>query len=177
MRNVVLYIAMSLDGFIADVDGDVSWLAGDGSDPENPGSYSDFYQSIDTIILGKKTYDQITTKLSPNLWPYKDKISYIITHGIVSTNEYIKTTDKSLSEIIIELKHGEGKDIWICGGASMVRQLIELDLIDTYHITIIPTLLGNGISLFNENHSKINLKLFKTVTYNGMVDLIYQKRN
>lgn len=63
MRDTVLYTSMSLDGYLADENGGVNWLVGDGSDPQNPGSYEDFFKSIDTIILGNTTYEQITKEL------------------------------------------------------------------------------------------------------------------
>ena len=80
MRKVISYIAMSIDCYIADKDGSVSWLSGDGSDPENGGSYNDFIGTVDTVILGYKTYNQIVTELSPEAWVYADKMRYVITH-------------------------------------------------------------------------------------------------
>ncbi len=71
MRKTILYIAMSLDGYIADRDGGVAWLAGDGSSPDHPGSYPRFYESIDTVILGYATYRQIVTELFPDGWIYQ----------------------------------------------------------------------------------------------------------
>lgn len=75
-----------------------------------------------------------------------------------------------------QLKKEVGKGIWICGGASIVQQLVNEDLIDEYYITIIPTILGSGIKLFDKSDLEIKLKLIKTQSYNGMVDLVYSKR-
>ena len=80
MRKAILYIAMSLDGYIADARGGVDWLTGDGSEPEHEGSYPAFYHSIDTVIMGHTTYRQITCELSPGHWVYGDKKCYVITH-------------------------------------------------------------------------------------------------
>lgn len=80
MRSTILYIAMSLDGYIADTNGSVDWLAGDGSAPDTNAEDAAFFQSIDTIILGRRTYDQITTELSPEAWPYEPFMTYVITH-------------------------------------------------------------------------------------------------
>ena len=80
MRKVVIYIAMSLDGYIADKNGSVSWLGGDGSDKDNFGSYPEFIETVDTVILGYTTYNQIVTELSPDVWPYDGKATYVPTH-------------------------------------------------------------------------------------------------
>lgn len=80
MSKVVLYIAMSLDGFIAKEDGDVAWLEGQETGQPELGSYPEFIQTVDTVILGYTTYQQIVEELSPNEWPYKGKQTYVLTH-------------------------------------------------------------------------------------------------
>lgn len=74
------------------------------------------------------------------------------------------------------LRKEEGRDIWICGGASIVRQLMEENLIDVYHIAVIPTVLGSGIRLFPESGSEIRLKLTSVNSSNGITELIYQRK-
>lgn len=176
MKKVVLYIAMSLDGFIADENQAVDWLAGDGSDPQARGSYERFILNIDTVIMGYTTYHQIVTQLAKDNWPYRELNTYVMTHQKLKDNENIFFTDVKLENLISDLKEKPGKDIWICGGASIVNQLIELDLIDEYYITVIPTILDQGIRLFNKQGKQITLKLIATENYNGMVDLRYQRR-
>lgn len=176
MRKTVLYIAMSLDGYIADQNGGVGWLSGDGSEEGHPGSYSAFAETIDIVILGYNTYYQIITELSPDEWVYADKKSYVITHKKPEVSENIIFTEKALDELIAELKKEDGRDIWICGGASIVNQLIDLDLIDRFCVTVIPTILGSGIPLFNRHEKETRLKLLQTQSYNGMIDLVYEKR-
>ena len=80
MRKIRLYIAMSLDGYIADKNGGVSWLSGHGQDEENIDTYSEFIKNVDTVIMGWNTYHQIVTELSPQEWVYADLKSYVITH-------------------------------------------------------------------------------------------------
>ena len=173
MRKVVLYIAMSLDGYIADKDGGVSWLSGDGSKTENASSYDSFVQTVDTVIIGYTTYHQITTELSPDIWPYDDKMSYVITHKKLENKENIVFSD-NLPELITKLKNEDGKDIWICGGAGIVNQLIDLNLIDRFCITVIPTILGNGIKLFSKHNEETKLKFVSSYGYHGMIDLVYE---
>lgn len=176
MRKVILYIAMSLDGYIADPKGGVEWLGGQDAASENMGSYPEFIQTVDTVIMGWKTYHQVTTELSPDQWVYSGMKSYIITHQKLVATEEIEYTEQPLEELIADLKKQEGKHIWICGGASIVGQLIEKNLIDCYHITVMPTLLGDGIRLFEKSNEELKLKLIATQSYNGMTDLIYERR-
>lgn len=81
MREVVLFIAMSLDGYIAESDGGVGWLSGQDADAEDQDSYSEFAQNIDTVVMGWNTYHQIVTELSPDEWVYGDFATYVITHN------------------------------------------------------------------------------------------------
>ncbi len=178
MSQTILYIAMSLDGYIADINGGVSWLSGQDINDQNPGSYPDFLETIDTIIMGSKTYEQIITELSPQVWVYKGKKTYVVTYKTPSLERpEVKFTKESIDDVIRKLKDQPGKDIWICGGASIVNQLLKADLIDSFRITIIPTLLGDGIRLFEKFGSEKKLTLVDTLTYNGMVELIYRRRD
>ncbi len=176
MRKVIIYIAMSLDGYVADKNGGVSWLGGDNSDNENFGSYPEFIETIDTVILGYTTYNQIVTELSPEVWPYEGKTSYILTSKSLENKEEIIFTNESLLELLKKLKEEEGKYIWICGGASIVNQVIEENIFDEICISMIPTILGEGVSLFKERLKETKLELISTKTYNGIVDLKYKKR-
>ena len=177
MKKITLFIAMSLDGYIADSKGSVSWLGGQGNADDNIDSYSEFVKDIDTILMGWKTYHQITTELSPDEWVYRDFVTYVITHREVKSSDSVKFTSQNPEDLITLLQKKTGKDIWICGGANLIQQLVAQDMIDQYYITVIPTILGSGIRLFeNVNGKEIPLKLIKTQSYNGMTDLIYIRR-
>lgn len=176
MREICLYIAMSLDGYIADSNGDVGWLKGQGPDTENIDTYSEFVKGIDTILMGWNTYHQIVTELSPNEWVYSDFITYVITHRKHTSSDKIRFTDTAPVDLIKNLQKESGKDIWICGGADLVSQLTNEDLIDCYYVTVIPTLLGSGIRLFDSIKHEIKLRLLGTRSYNGMTELIYTRR-
>ncbi len=175
MSKVIVYIASSLDGYVADINGSVNFLNGDGSDSNNMGTYDKFYNTIDSVILGNATYKQIVNELSPDMWPYEDKISYVITSDKNNDTDKIKFYGGDLKILVNDLK-SQNKNIWICGGPSIINQLIELNLIDKFIITIIPTILGNGIKLFNEYDNELKLKLVSTTTYNGIVEVEYEKR-
>lgn len=176
MRTVTLYIAMSLDGYIADRNGAVNWLHGHGDDKENIDTYSQFINNMDTVIMGWNTYHQITAELSPKQWVYQDLTSYVITHRELPSTDKIKFVKDNPCEIVRSLKQQQGKGIWICGGSSMIQPLIQDGLIDEYYISVIPTILGSGIRLFGEITNEIKLRLVRTQAYNGIVELIYTCR-
>lgn len=176
MKKVSLFIAMSLDGYIADSRGSVNWLVGQGDDDDNLDTYSEFAKDIDTVIMGWNTYHQIVTELSPDEWVYNDFTTYVITHNRKTSSDKIHFTNENPIELVKKLQKENGKGIWICGGANIVRQLIAEDMIDYYYITVIPTILGSGIRLFEKANHEIKLRLLKTQSYNGITDLIYTKR-
>ena len=176
MRKVTLFIAMSLDGYIADKDGGVDWLNGQEENGENTDTYSEFIKTIDTIIMGWNTYHQVITELSPEEWVYPEQVSFVITHREIPSTERIRFTSEAPCDLVKRLREEEGNGIWICGGASIVRQLMETDLIDTLHISVIPTLLGDGVRLFGPLEKEQKLRLVKTQSYNGITDMVYEKR-
>ena len=175
MRKISLFIAMSLDGYIADSKGSVEWLQGQG-DGEDIDTYSEFIKDIDTILMGWNTYHQIVTELSPDEWIYRDFISYVITHNERTSSEKIRFVNRDPVDLLKSLKKENGRNIWICGGANLVRQLVNQDFIDCYHITVVPTLLGSGVRLFENAKQEIKLKLLNIRSYNGMTELNYVRR-
>lgn len=176
MRDTILFIAMSLDGFIADRSGGVSWLTGQIKQEENIDVYSTFVRDIDTVIMGWNTYHQIVTELSPVKWVYSDLTSYVCTHREIPATERIIYTQNDPCILVKKLKEKEGKNIWICGGSNIIHQLMKEDLIDCYYISVIPTILGDGIRLFGIMNKEMKLQLVKAQTYNGITDLIYKRR-
>lgn len=167
---------MSLDGYIADSGGKVDWLGGQGNEEEMIDAYSEFVPQIDTVVMGWNTYHQIVTELSPDEWVYRGLDSYVITHRDLPSTESIRFSGEDPCDLINRLKKEDKKSIWICGGAALVQQLMEKDLIDTYYISMIPMLLGKGIRLFGSTEKRIPLKLVKTQSYDGITDLIYERR-
>lgn len=175
-RNTVLFIAMSLDGYIADANGRVDWLEGQNSEEGDGNSYDNFIREIDTVVMGWNTYRQIATELSPQQWVYEGLTSYVLTHRKIEKMDGIIFTDESPCGLVRRLRRKPGKDIWICGGASTAGQLMKEGMIDRYHISIIPTLLGSGIRLFDSLKGQIKLKLVRSQVYNGIAELVYERR-
>lgn len=93
-----------------------------------------------------------------------------------ASSEKIRFIHESPSALIRNLKEMDGKDIWICGGASIAQQLMRDGLIDRFYISVIPVLLGAGVRLFAELPEKMELRLVETKSYNGIVELRYEKR-
>ena len=177
MGDVVLYIAVSLDGYIADQNGGVDWLSNLDNKCEKDRGYENFLESVDTVIMGYNTYLQIATELSPGQWPYPQQISYVFTHRKLADTENIRFTNQPVSQWFRSHKARMEKNIWICGGAQIVKQCMDDGLIDRFHLTVIPTILGNGIPLFPAGTLPAQLKLIFLKTVNGNVECIYRKQS
>lgn len=177
MREIQLFIAMSLDGYIADSEGGVGWLLGQDGTGEQGDGYDRFIAGVDTVVMGLKTYRQITEELAADAWPYDGLTTYVVTHHRQPDRAGIRFTDTPPAALVRQLRNEPGKNIWICGGAQIVRQLTRENLIDRYILTVIPTLLGGGIRLFGEAQDELPLKLLHTQTCNGMVELTYVPRS
>lgn len=171
-RQLILYIAMSLDGYIAKPNDDLAFLSIVQKEGEDYG-YADFVSTVDTIIIGRKTYDWVTKQFD---FPHADKKTYIITRtakpGIDRTVFY--TSD--LTELVIKLKSEQGKNIFCDGGAEIVNELLKNNLIDEFIISVIPILVGNGTKLFKEGRPEQKLKLVNVKTYDtGLTQLHYKR--
>lgn len=180
MRKVVLYVAMSLDGYLADSGGNVGWIGGHGKDEEMIDTYAEFIKGVDTVVMGYRTYDQVATQLSPDHWVYSGLESYVVTHrdrfAQYPFQEMIQFTNEDPCSLVKKLRQTDGKKIWICGGAQVIQQLMRADLIDTYYISVVPVLLGEGIRLFGHTGKEILLELAGTQSYNGIIELLYERR-
>lgn len=176
MGKIVLYLALSVDGYLADEQGGVDWLGGDGSQPDAPGSYPEFYAGVDAVVMGWTTYHQIVTQLSPDSWPYKGRPCYVVTHRQEKSREGVCFWAGEPAVLADKLKAECAGTIWICGGASVAGQLLEEDRIDRLWLSVVPVVLGKGVRLFPELSQSLPLKLIETQSYNGIVDLIYEKR-
>lgn len=170
--KVILYIAMSLDGYIAKEDGSIDWLENTG-DVVGAG-YLKFYNIIDTIIMGKKTYNQILTF---GEWGYKGKNTYVLTSDIYENAETpnIEFRNDDIEDLIIELKQNSASNIWLLGGAEIVNAFLEKGLIDEYRIAVVPMILGSGIRLFTAPAEE-SLDFKEVTEYGGIVELKYEKK-
>ena len=174
-RSIILYIAMSLDGYIARNNGAVDWLSGHNDDTNVDNGYDEFYKTIDTIVMGRITYEQVINELSPGVWVYEGKKCYVANTKKCESYNKVEFISKDIAGYIKNLKKQQGKDIWIVGGAKLIDQFIKQDIIDKYIITVIPTILGEGIPLFLKENPETKLRLIETKIVDGMVELTYIK--
>ena len=172
-RKVILYIAMSLDGYIATEDNDIDWLSIVANPPEDYG-YEKFVKSVDTVIMGRKTYDKV---LSFGVdFPHEGRKCYVISRSRKGLDKNVEYYSGDLENLISELKNKEGSNIFIDGGAEVVNELLKINMIDEFIISIIPIFLGGGIRLFKDGRPNQQLKLKCTSEFtSGLVQLWYEK--
>ncbi len=176
MRKVILYIATSIDGFISDENGSVDFLHQFSPSPNLEKLYTDFYSNIDTVIMGNNTYQQIITELSPNEWVYPNAKTYVYSSKEIGNgvNDTITFTKEDPNELINTLKADTtSKNIWLLGGASIIKSFLENNLIDEYIISIAPVILSNGIKLFDNIGDMPKLHLKNTNVADNFVELTY----
>ncbi len=163
---IILYVAQSIDGYIADEKDGLDWLP-EIMPKKFAENYENFIKSIDIVAMGKNTYEHIITKLSPDVWPYPEQESYIWTNQKIDHEKCI-AENKDVADFASEHKD---KRIWVVGGANFINQWIKKDLIDMYIIATAPVLLGEGIRLF-DNH-KIHLDVESVLQDGNLTQISY----
>ncbi|MBN1952407.1 MAG: dihydrofolate reductase [Bacteroidales bacterium] len=169
MRKIVLFVATSIDGFIAGKEGDTSWLFTEGDF-----GYQAFYNSIDTTLMGFNTYEFISRFEE---FPYLGKKNYVFTRKKREVgNHPVEFVFGDVVGFTRELKEKPGKNIWLVGGGQINSLLLNANLIDQMIISIHPTALGDGIKLFrNESPKHFNFRLSKHEVFErGLVQLTYE---
>ncbi|WP_255512469.1 dihydrofolate reductase family protein [Kurthia sp. Dielmo] len=173
MRKIKLFIAMSLDGYIATLDDSLDWLMK--VDGKGDNGYGDFMRDIDTVIMGRTTYDWVMNEMNGD-YPYKEQVGYVYTHQTRENTAYITYTDEPVQSLGRQLKASKGKDIWIVGGGQLICDFLEAGLVDEMTLTLTPVLLGEGIRLFPEGSYESEWRLTKTETFNQFVNVHYEKK-
>lgn len=167
--RVKLYIACSLDGFIAREDGSIDWLTEYENNPETDYGYSEFYASIGTVLMGRKTYEQV---LSFGDWPYAEKRTCVFTgqKEPLSREKRVEFVSDNVGEFMRRLKGNTDEDIWLVGGSQLIRAFLEEDLVEDLIVFIVPVILGSGIPLFDRVGKEIKLRTGSIKRYeNGLV--------
>ncbi len=176
MRKLSIFIAMSVDGYIAKPNDDLSFLNMVEKEGEDYG-YSDFIDTIDTLIVGRKTYEYVLKNIGASHYDNGQRDVYVITRTARPNVGRTIFYSGDLVNLIAELKSGNGKNIYCDGGAEIINELLKHDVIDELIISVIPTLLGDGTRLFQEGRPEQLLKLIMTKTFEtGLVKLHYVKK-
>lgn len=171
MPNVVLYIAMSLDGKIARANDQLDWLFDVKGEGDN--GYADFLKTVGAVVMGRKTYEEVL-QLSED-YPYPDIPNYILTRSPDRQAEHVTFTDEPIEQLIERLKEEIDQDIWLVGGGEVIKAAMENDLVDRYEIAIAPVVLGEGIPLFPTGTKETKLKLTSHRTSGQFVMVTYEK--
>lgn len=176
MRKIKLYIAVSLDGYIATPDGGVEWLNQFQISKNEDYGYKEIYQSIDTILMGGRTYRDIVGFGCE--WPYKDKTTYIVSRNNINLTpaEQVYFITDHVTGNVEKLKESTGKDIWLVGGGELVSMLLDANLIDEMHLCYLPIVLGQGISLFPNKPKETIWKLVGSKSFlSGAISITYTR--
>lgn len=166
---------MSLDGFIAKKNGSVVFLDQYNESGEDYG-YKEFYDSIGTIVMGNNTYKQFGNTKEFKEY-YKGKPIFVFSRSAKGKDGNVTFVSGDVREFVKKLNPKNNKNIWLLGGASIVNEFLKNNLIEEFIITIIPVLLGDGISLFRGGLHEEKLKLIDVKDFNmGVVQLHYSRK-
>src|SRR5262245_14425661 len=173
MRKVVLGLGISLDGYIARPNGAVDFLF-------MPKDYSmaPFLPSVDTAILGRKTY-VVARRMAggSTAGSFGPIAAYVMSRSLpAGEREGITFTPRTPAALVRAIRKRPGKDIWLMGGGELARAFLKADLVDELHLGIIPTLIGKGIPLFPAGFPQRDFKLIENKTYSkGLIALRYRR--
>lgn len=171
-RKFVCYIAESLDGYIATEDDSLNWLfkvEGEGDE-----GYAEFMETIDTVVMGRRTYDWVM-EMEKGEYPYEGLKSYIFSRSVKAGNSTgnIEFIDMDIPAFADKLKSAPGKNIWVIGGSELLGGFMEAGLIDEFIISIAPVVIGRGIPLFQKSNLMTEYNLKDVKRYGEFAQLHY----
>jgi dihydrofolate reductase len=172
MRKVVFGLGISLDGYIARLDGSVDFLF-------MPKDYSlaAFFKSIDTAIMGRKTYEVSLKMGGSGSFSGSSMTTYVMSRSLpVGTRDGLIFVGQSPAELIAEIRNRSGKNIWMMGGGELAREFLKADLIDELYLGVVPVLLGEGLPLFPSGFPQRDFALVENKTFSkGLIALKYKR--
>ena len=176
-RRIIVSIAASADGFIARSDGSVGWL--DRPRPKGHHGMDAFYQSIDTILWGRKTYD-MALAFQKNGIPgsaFDTSVkNYVFTRGQLpaAAPPGVEVVKEPIGKFATRLRKQNGKNIWMMGGAGIIASFLDEGQLDEFIIRVIPTFIGEGIPLMAPSRRTVALELMSCTKFpDGVVELHY----
>lgn len=176
MSLIKLYIAASLDGYIARPDGNLDWLMALPNPNNIDHDYNSFMESIGATIMGSSTYKEVIGFGID--WPYPNIMSYVVSRNpnLPLSSPMTQLVNEDIAIFTERLKHEVDKDIWLIGGGKLITTFLNHDLIDEITLTLIPTILGEGIPLFPNKPKESTWKLVEAKPYEtGAVSVVYRK--
>ncbi|KAA6333750.1 Dihydrofolate reductase [termite gut metagenome] len=174
MKKIILYIAASLDGRIAEPDGGLEWLTGFPNPEKTDYGYKNLLASVDTVIMGGRTHRELLNM--DVIWPYPKQMTYVVSRHDWGATENIRFITESIIETISNLRNKPGKNIWLVGGGELISMLLTADLIDEMRICYIPVILGRGIPLFPEQPKESKWELKQSKSYNSCALVVEYKK-
>jgi len=167
---------MSLDGYIAKPNDDLSFLKLVEKNGEDYG-YAEFSDTIDTLIIGRKTYDYVLKEIGTSHYDNGERDVFVITRTNRPSVGRTTFYTGSLTQLVNRLKSEKGKNIYCDGGAEVINELLKDELVDEFIISIIPVLLGTGVKLFKDGRPEQLLEVVTVKTYDtGLTQLHYRRK-
>ena len=165
MRRIIYFLAISLDGFLARSQGEIDWLFTD-----QDYGFSGFFEEVDTVLLGRKTYEQVLTF---GEYPYSTKQNFIFSRA-AARFAHGTTVNQPVGKFAAELKSKPGKDIWLVGGGELAGHFFAAGAVDALVVYVHPILIGRGLALASGLPGDVRLKLEESKSYDtGLVRLSY----
>jgi dihydrofolate reductase len=180
--RVTIHMAASLDGFIARRDGSVGWLETsdefEGGDTLAPEFVAEFLKTIDCYVMGSRTYETALGFEGKGLgWAYGDKPTFVLTSRELRTRDTVEFCSGDLAALVNERLKPHFRSIWFVGGGKVSGECLRLGLADEVRYSIMPVLIGDGISFFEGLDKDVALHLVEAKAYaTGMVALRYEVR-
>lgn len=168
MRRIRYAVAASLDGYIAGPKGEFDWIT---MDPEI--DFQEMMNQFDTMLVGRKTFELVANQGGPD--PYGMKVLVFSRKWKQKDHPDVTIVSKDVKKTLTALRKQKGKDIWLFGGGLLFRSLLDMGLVDTVEVGVIPVLLGGGIPLLPPPAGRARLQLIKHKVYKktGIVGLEY----
>ncbi|HYJ05379.1 MAG TPA: dihydrofolate reductase family protein [Chthoniobacterales bacterium] len=175
MRKVTFGGAPSLDNYFARENGAVDWLMWSDEAAEVMG---DYWKTIDTVVMGRKTYEAALQMTKGKSNPYPGIKSYVFSRTLKAKKKPVEIVSSDATQFVRKLKKQAGKDICVMGGGELAHSLFEAGLIDEIGFNIHPVLLGSGVPLFYPMKRQIDLELLDCKRFkNGCVCVTYRVKN
>jgi len=170
-----VFVATSLDGYIARADGSIDWLEDASAETGEDYGFRRFFSSVDTLVMGRNTFE---TVLSFEKWPYGDKpvavLSSRLTKAPEDSPKSVEVMSGSPEEVVQRLSARGAKHLYVDGGLT-IQRFLQAGLIQSLTISKIPILLGSGIPLFGPLSKDVRLRHVRTQSYpSGLVQSEYE---